>query len=67
MSRGLYKKMTREDKFARKYYCNSYRFVHDMKKRNRKKLRRISKTLEVIAWERARKEKAKSKEQSSQL
>lgn len=33
-------KETFEDKFARKYYCNSYRFVHVMKKRNRKELRR---------------------------
>lgn len=36
-------KQTFEDKFARKYYCNSYRFVHDMKRRNRKKLRRLLK------------------------
>ena len=39
--RGLYKKLTHEDKFARKYYCNSYRFLPDMKKRNRRKMRRI--------------------------
>ena len=41
--RGIYKKLTFEDKFARKYYCNSYRFLPDMKRRNRKKLRRILK------------------------
>lgn len=34
------KKTTFEDKFARKYYCNSYRFLHDMKQKNRKNLRR---------------------------
>lgn len=39
--RGIYKKLTFEDKFARKYYCNSYRFLPDMKKRNRRKMRRI--------------------------
>lgn len=37
------RKVTLEDRFARKYYCNSYRFVHDMKRRNRRKLRRIVK------------------------
>lgn len=39
--KGIYKKLTHEDKFARKYYCNSHRFTHDMKRRNRKKLRRV--------------------------
>jgi len=34
------KKETFEDRFARKYYCNSYRFVHAMKRRNRKLFRR---------------------------
>jgi hypothetical protein len=43
--RGLYKKLTHEDKFARKYYCNSYRFLPNMKRRNRRKLRRILKDL----------------------
>lgn len=33
-------KETLEDRFARKYYCNAYRFVHYMKRRNRKSLRR---------------------------
>ncbi len=40
MKRGIYKKLTSEDKFARKYYCNSWRFTSDMKRRNRKMLRR---------------------------
>ena len=34
------RKETREDRFARKYYCNAYRFVHDMKRRNRRAFRR---------------------------
>lgn len=45
-----YKKYTNEDKFARMFYCNSYRFTHNLKKRNRKKFRQIqlrkNKTLE---------------------
>lgn len=40
MSKGIYKKLTFEDKFARKWYCNSWRFTSDMKQRNRKELRR---------------------------
>ena len=40
MNRNTYKKLTWEDKFARKYYCNSWRFASDMKQRNRKALRR---------------------------
>jgi hypothetical protein len=39
--KGIYKKLTYEDKFARKYYCNSYRFLSDMKRQNRRKLRRL--------------------------
>ncbi len=39
--RGIYKKLTFEDKFARKFYCNSYRFLPDMKRQNRRKLRRL--------------------------
>lgn len=38
--RTVYKKMTFEDKFARDFYCNSHRFVSDMKRRNRKEFRR---------------------------
>ena len=49
--RGIYKKLTYEDKFARKYYCNSYRFLPDMKRRNRRKLRRLMKKIEVYEWE----------------
>lgn len=50
--RNLYKKMTSEDKFARKYYCNSYRFVSDMKRRNRKRMRRkLKKEDEVVRWQ----------------
>ncbi len=50
--RNLHKKMTSEDKFARKYYCNSYRFVSDMKRRNRKLMRRkLKKEVEVVRWQ----------------
>ena len=50
--RNLHKTMTSEDKFARKYYCNSYRFVSDMKRRNRKRMRRkLKKEDEVIRWQ----------------
>jgi len=50
--RNLHKKMTSEDKFARKYYCNSYRFVSDMKRRNRKLMRRkLKKEDEVVRWQ----------------
>ena len=45
MNRNLHKKLTFEDKFARKYYCNSYRFIRKMKKANNKKLRKKIKTL----------------------
>ena len=38
-----HKKIADEDKFARKYYCNSYRFIHKMKKKNNKKVRRFFK------------------------
>jgi hypothetical protein len=41
--RAVHKRLTFEDKFARKYYCNSWRFTYDMKRRNRKKLRRLLK------------------------
>lgn len=37
------KKVTHEDHFARKYYCNSYRFVHTMNRKNRKKFRKVVK------------------------
>ena len=44
--------MTSEDKFARKFYCNSHRFVPDMKKRNRKRMRReLKKEDEVARWQ----------------
>lgn len=38
-----HKKLTSEDKFARKHYCNSYRFIKDIKRYNNKKFRRILK------------------------
>ena len=38
--RAIHKRLTTEDKFARKYYCNSYRFLPKMKRINRKKFRR---------------------------
>lgn len=41
--RNNHKKQTFEDKFDRKYRCNSYRFIGKMKKENNKKFRRISK------------------------
>lgn len=50
--RNLHKTMTSEDKFARKFYCNSHRFVPDMKKRNRKRMRReLKKEDEVARWQ----------------
>ena len=41
--RKQHKKYTFEDKFARKYYCNSHRFTSKVKKINNKKFRRIQK------------------------
>ena len=41
--RAVHRRLTFEDRFARKYYYNSKRFVSDMKRRNRRKLRRILK------------------------
>ena len=38
--RAVHRRLTFEDRFARKYYCNSERFVSDMKRRNRRKLKR---------------------------
>lgn len=38
--RSQHKRMTSEDKFARKYYCNAYRFIADMKRRARRAFRR---------------------------
>jgi len=43
------KKMTEEDKFARKYYCNPERFIWKMKRENNKKFRRLEK--EIIKLE----------------
>jgi len=44
--------MTSEDKFARKFYCNSHRLVPDMKRRNRKRMRRkLKKEDEVVRWQ----------------
>jgi len=40
MNRNLHKKATKEDRFARKFYCNAHRFIHKMKKANNKKVRR---------------------------
>lgn len=40
MNRGLHRKLTREDRFARRFYCNAQRFLRDMKRRNRRLLRR---------------------------
>ena len=38
-----------EDKFARKFSCNLHRFVPDMKKRNRKRMRRELKREDGVA------------------
>lgn len=43
MKRNSHKKKTFEDKFARKFYCNSYRFIKKIKRYNNKKFRRLSK------------------------
>lgn len=45
--RAIHKRLTREDRFARKYYCNSYRFLPKMKRMNRKKFRRKIKEIIV--------------------
>lgn len=45
MNRNNHKKETFEDKFARKYYCNSYRFTKKVKKANNKKFRKGKKIL----------------------
>lgn len=52
MKRNSHKKKTYEDKFARKYYCNSYRFTKKIKKANNKKFRRLTK--EEIEYENTR-------------
>jgi len=41
--RGMSKKMSFEDRFARKYQCNSYRFVTSMKKENNTHFRNLLK------------------------
>lgn len=43
MDRNPHKKQTFEDRFARKYYCNSYRFIKKMKKANNKNFRKKNK------------------------
>lgn len=45
MNRNDIKKLTFEDRFARKYYCNSYRFAKKIKRANNKKLRTINKKM----------------------
>ena len=45
MNKGIYKKLTFENRFDRKYRCNASRFVSDMKQRNRKELRRRLKVM----------------------
>ena len=44
--RALHKRLTRENRFARRYYCNAWRFVSKMKRINRRLFRRRMK--EVI-------------------
>ena len=43
--RNLHKTMTSEDKFARKFYCNSHRFVPDIMRRE------LKKEDEVAVWQ----------------
>lgn len=47
MSRNEYKKITSEDKFARKYFCKHVRlgYIKTEKKRNKKKMRQYNKKL----------------------
>jgi hypothetical protein len=45
------KRYTFEDKFARKYYCNSYRFTCKIKKCNRKLFRKKLKIMLAIDLE----------------
>lgn len=47
MSRNEYKKITSEDKFARKYFCKHTRlgYIRTEKRRNRKKMREYNKKL----------------------
>ncbi|MGL5718815.1 MAG: hypothetical protein ACRCX2_37785 [Paraclostridium sp.] len=45
MKRNEVKILTFEDKFARKYYCNSNRFTKKVKRINNKRFRRISKLM----------------------
>ena len=40
------RKETYEDRFARKYYCNTDRFTSKMKRENRRQLRRTLKALQ---------------------
>lgn len=47
MMRGLGKRISNEDKFARKWYCNTERFVWKMKRGCRRKERRL---LNKILW-----------------
>jgi len=43
MIRAAHKRLTYEDKFDRKYTCNVYRWLHYVKRANRRKMRRILK------------------------
>lgn len=45
MNRNDIKKLTFEDRFARKYYCNSHRFIKKIKRINNKKLRTMNKKM----------------------
>lgn len=47
MKRNYNKIVTNEDKFARKFHCNSYRFIRKIKKYNNKKVRRMNKKIEI--------------------
>ena len=49
--RAIHKRLTFEDKFARKYYCNPYRFTSKMKRFNRRKLRRLMKRNDVMKYD----------------
>lgn len=46
---NIHKKVTKEDKFARKYYCDKARLnsIREDKKRQKKKFRQYEKDIEV--------------------
>jgi len=43
--------MTSEDKFARKFYCNSHRLVPDMKRTRKRMRRELQRKDGVTKWQ----------------